>query len=533
MSAESSSKPEFSKIRAYIFPIHNYELKKFIPLVLIMMCILFNYSILRSTKDALIATADGSGIEAIPYLKSIFVMISAAIFVVVYTKISNIFSIETLFYIFTSGFIVFFILFAFLIYPNAHALHPELSLVQSWQSEFPRFKFLFSVWGVWTYSLFYVMVEMWGSIMIPLLFWQFSNQIIQLSEAKRFYPMFILFGNVALIFSGTAMKYLCNVRHSFSNAGDAWGFSLKGLMILITIMGIIAMFAFRWTYKNVLIDPNYYNAAESKKIMGQKFKMGLLESLKYIISNRYICLIALLILTYSMSINLVELVWKKQVAIWYMGDANGYNTFMGHYVTWTGIVTIVIVFFTKGVINRFGWLTGAIATPAVLAITGVLFFSLILMGDLTVPLLTSVAIPATYLAMEVGMGQSILTRSFKYALFDPTKEMAYIPLDPELKAKGKAVVDIIGSRVGKTISSWSVLLMFYVLVVQDVMDIFPYIAVLLTITLITWICSVFSLNQLYKQKTTSFSQRSFPKENEGHSTKMNVDLTLNEVQDKV
>lgn len=339
--------------------------------------------------------------------------------------------------------------------------------------------------------------------MLPLLFWQFSNQIIHTSEAKRFYPMFILLGNLALIFSGTSMKYLCDNKTHLTSTIDPWAFSLKGLMMLIGIMGITAILAFRWTYINVLSDRNYYNIADSKNFKNKKFKMGMLESFKHIASNRYIGLIALLILCYSISINLVELIWKKQVALWYMGDARGYNNFMGRYVTWTGTGTIALVFLTKGVISRYGWLMGAISTPVVLTITGLIFFSLILTGDLMTPLLTSVALPATYLAMEVGMGQSIFTRGIKYALFDPTKEMAYIPLDSELKAKGKAVVDIISSRLGKSIGSWSVLLMFYFLAVEDVMDIVPYLAGLIMIVLIIWIVAVLNLNHLYKRLTIS------------------------------
>ena len=46
-----------------------------------------------------------------------------------------------------------------------------------------------------------------------------------------------------------------------------------------------------------------------------------------------------------------------------------------------------------------------------------------------------------------------MAKSIKYAFFDKTTQMAYIPLDPEAKIKGKAAVDLLGSRLGKAGSS--------------------------------------------------------------------------------
>jgi hypothetical protein len=83
----------------------------------------------------------------------------------------------------------------------------------------PRFSGPIAIVRNWTFCLFYVMAELWGSVVVSVLFWGFANQITTVDEAERFYPLFGLGANVALIFSGQAVKYFSKVR---ARAARGW-----------------------------------------------------------------------------------------------------------------------------------------------------------------------------------------------------------------------------------------------------------------------------------------------------------------------
>ena len=75
----------------------------------------------------------------------------------------------------------------------------------------------------------------------------------------------------------------------------------------------------------------------------------------------------------------------------------------------------------------------------------------------------------------MGAFQNIASKVVKYSFFDSTKEMAYIPLDQESKVKGKAAIDMVGSRLGKSSSSWLQVSMMGLLGTGSVLMITPYL----------------------------------------------------------
>merc|ERR1711977_255423 len=141
MSKPTVPEQEFGKFRAALFPIHGHELKKFLPMGIMMFFILFNYTILRDTKDALLGTAPNSSTEAFNFVKLFIVMPLAVCFVVIYAKLANIFSRYHLFNIMIISFITFFGIFAFILYPNIGYIHPDVNYIAELQSNNPRWHY--------------------------------------------------------------------------------------------------------------------------------------------------------------------------------------------------------------------------------------------------------------------------------------------------------------------------------------------------------------------------------------------------------
>lgn len=157
-------------------------LKKIVPLGMMFFCILFNYTILRDTKDVLVVTARGSSAEIIPFLKTWVNLPMAIGFMLLYTKLSNVLSKQALFYTVMLPFIAFFGAFGFVLYPLSNYIHPEAFADKLLNVLGPRFLGPLAIMRIWTFCLFYVMAELWGSVVVSVLFWGFANQVLSLFQ---------------------------------------------------------------------------------------------------------------------------------------------------------------------------------------------------------------------------------------------------------------------------------------------------------------------------------------------------------------
>lgn len=480
----------FSKLRVFFWPVHKFELKKVLPMFFLFFLFNFIYMILKDIKEPLIVTAPGSGAEAIPFLKMWGVLPLALIFMLVYTKLSSFMKRQTLFYTIILTFISFFAIFTFVLYPMRETLHPTL-LADKLKDILPEGFFgIVAIFRNWTYALFYGMADLWGSVAISFLFWGLANNITSISESKRFYALFGLGSSFAMMLAGPTIIYFSNIRDKLPANVDAWGVTLSHLTTVIVICGIIIMTLYWWINRYV-VEENRTPLESEKK---SKTKMSFKEAFSYLTKSRYLQLIALLVIGYAVVMSYGEVVWKSQLKIQF-SNPNDYSIFRGYFSTGISIVTLIMFFIGGSVIRRLGWKIAALATPVVVFITAVGFFGFISFKDQLSGIISFLGATPLLIGITFGAIMDGVGKSFKYSLFDPTKEMTYIPLDQEAKDKGKAAIDVLVAKFAK--AGGSFLLQGLIIFFGSLAAITPIIFILVALILVFWIMGVLALDKRF------------------------------------
>ena len=94
-----------------------------------------------------------------------------------YTKLANVLSKKALFYTVIIPFIAFFGAVGFVLYPLSNQIHPQAFADKLLNVLGPRFLGPLAIMRIWSFCLFYVMAELWGSVVVSVLFWGFANQV--------------------------------------------------------------------------------------------------------------------------------------------------------------------------------------------------------------------------------------------------------------------------------------------------------------------------------------------------------------------
>ncbi len=473
---------EFSGLRRVLFPIHRHELRKFIPLTSIFLIISFCYSMFRSFKD--IHMLRKMGAESLYSLKVFGVTPAALLFTIIYSRISKATDRDTRFNVFVGYFLAFFGLSYFLFIPYLEVLQLD-SLADSLNASFPTLKHIWETIRFWPFSLFYINAELWGTMVLSVLFWTFVNEITSLEQSKRFYGFLAALGAaIGLILSGLFLKFL---KEPFN---FTMGLCLGMIATMLVIYNIFS--------RDVQQNPTLYQVVTKPK--KQKTRLSFAASLKFLAKSQHLALIAGLVLAYNVFISLFESVWKAKMKEWTGGDEGMLEGLYGDQGIFQGILALLLNIFLAAPIMKRGWRFAAFVTPTVALVATLVFFFFLYFQDSLTSVTAILGASALEIAVMCGLVNVVFIKSSKYVLFDPTKEQAYIPLDEESKIRGKAAVDGVGSRLGKSLGS-IIVSTILVPVLGSISNARSLIFFLILIMLVIWLVVVNRLSGLLRKYT--------------------------------
>ncbi len=486
-----------SRFRNLVWPIRSHELGKFLPMAFLMFAILLNQNLVRSIKDSLIMTMVGP--EVISFIKLWGELPAGLIFVVVYAKMCNVMTTERAFRYIMLSFLAFFAVFGFVFYPYREYFHPDPAVIADYIAIFPHLKWFIVIWSKWSFVLLYVIAELWPVIVFSILYWQLANKITKTDEAKRFYPFFLLIGQTNLLLSGLVIVYFASGKHCltqfFPDMTEMTEVTLKSMIIIVLFSGAVSLILHRFVERTVVEKKvvNNTSSGSSQRILS----LGLIDSAKMILKSRYLGFICILIIAYSTSVNLIEGLWMSKARELYPAT-DAFMSYQGNVLFWTGASTLTWALLGSAIIRRFGWLAAAIITPSMIAIVGAMFFTgVVLQHKLEATFVAYGNLSALAIIVLMGSLQNIFGKGAKYSLFDATKEMAYIPLSDEMKTKGKAAVDVVGTKIGKSLGALVQFITFTILPTAQYQDIAGFLMTIFVLVCILWVYGVISLAKQY------------------------------------
>lgn len=270
--------------------------------------------------------------------------------------------------------------------------------------------------------LWYLFVESFGSLMVAL-FWAFSTDTTEPTQAKRGFPMVVAIGQMG----GIICPYsIGGLPHRLGLKTDTLSMAILGLLILL-IIPLIRYF--------LRATPSYLLTSfhgKNEQTEETKQEPGFLEGLKLMLKHRYLMGIFAANFIYEVVVTIFDFNFKVAASGQYTGVA------LSHYLSLYGssVNIVSLLCLILGISNVTRFLGVGVALAAMPIIVGCALFGFLSIDSLSF-----------LFTLMVG------SKAINYALNGPALKQLYIPTTTDVRFKAQAWIETFGSRASKEAGS--------------------------------------------------------------------------------
>jgi AAA family ATP:ADP antiporter len=256
-------------------------------------------------------------------------------------------------------------------------------------------------------------------------FWIRAGDYFSPRQARRFVGFFIGGG----LLGGITGSLAASLHKGILLADD--------LLLMCALFLLISLWLAVRAPRSADADMGPADAPESPP--GAKVRVGYLQSLKALLSSRYLLLLSGMMLTAVMVSNVINFQFSAVLKLHFKGDNDRITVFVAAFNTVLLVVSYLFnAFSTNRILRRFGLRNAISVAPAVLALGAGAGFLSIVAG----PFLLGWA--------TVMRGAD---KGLTHSLSQSTRELLYIPVPPETKHKAKTFIDLFVSKLGDALAA--------------------------------------------------------------------------------
>lgn len=301
--------------------------------------------------------------------------------------------------------------------------------------------------------LYYLLSELYGSIITSYLFWSFTNEFLTRRQALRFTPLFLMTGNLGLLFSGFLLGRLNSFLKNASYEMNQY-FGI-GFPLFCGLLCTIICIQKQYFEKNILSKEIIRTSNEKKSSSGTRKKsVSFLEAFKIIFASRLVLGISVAVFAYNFSLNIIEGFCIRTYKV--RAEHSSKHIKAEHHIkdleslgqVIIAIIVILFSFLPSGKFIERGFFFYYAISSCIVAILGTIF--VISIGHFSIATIRSNSQSGgifgsfesrLYCEEKIAFVIMLLFRIIKYAAFDLTKEALSMRINPMYRAIFKGVYD--------------------------------------------------------------------------------------------